>query len=58
MNIELGNARTHQLYHLAEDLGEQNNPAEVMPEKLQEMKRRYEEIRGDDVREVEGLELH
>ena len=47
VNIELGNSPDYQLYHLKEDLGQQNNLAEQEPEKLQEMIRTYEGIKGE-----------
>lgn len=58
VNIELGNAKTYQLYNLANDLGEKHNLADKMPEKLQEMMRTYEGVIGDTVNEVQQLELH
>lgn len=57
VNIELGNSDKYQLYNLADDLGQQNNLAETNPEKLAEMKRLFEEIRGDDAQKIEQLEL-
>lgn len=47
VNIELGNSPDYQLYHLKEDLGQQNNLAEQEPEKLQEMIRTYEGIKSE-----------
>lgn len=46
VNIELGNEKAHQLYHLADDVGQQNNRAQSEPQKLQEMIERYHAIRG------------
>jgi len=57
VNIEIGNDKEFQLYHLADDLGEQNNLAESNPEKLQEMIREFEAIRGDGYGKTEKLEL-
>ena len=56
VNIELGNADQYQLYNLAEDIGEQNNLAESQPDKLQEMIREFEAIRGKSA-DIEQLEL-
>ena len=51
VNIELGNSRDYQLYHLKEDLGQQNNLAQTQPEKLDEMIKVFEAIRsgGEEV---------
>ncbi|MEK9516831.1 MAG: arylsulfatase, partial [Flavobacteriaceae bacterium] len=57
VNIELGNASDFQLYHLAEDIGQQNNLADSQPEKLQEMLTAFEAIRGNDYGSIEQLEL-
>ncbi|XOV91612.1 MAG: arylsulfatase [Bacteroidota bacterium] len=57
VKIELGNSKEYQLYHLKDDMGEQNNLAESNPEKLSEMKAIYEKIRGVENTEVEQLEL-
>lgn len=57
VNIELGNAKEHQLYNLKEDIGEQNNLAETNKEKLDEMITAFEEIRGKDYSNFEKLEL-
>ncbi|MEM9671076.1 MAG: arylsulfatase [Bacteroidota bacterium] len=57
VNIELGNAKEYQLYHLSEDRGQQMNLAEANPEKLQEMVATFEEIRGSEFSSTEPLEL-
>ena len=57
VNIELGNSSDYQLYNLKEDLSQQHNLAESNPEKLQEMKDIYTELRGDETSEVQQLEL-
>lgn len=57
VNIELGNSKDYQLYNLKEDLGQQTNLAESHPEKLQELIRRYEEIKGESESESEPVEL-
>lgn len=51
VNIELGNSSDYQLYHLKEDLGQQNNLAQTHPEKLDEMIMVFEAIRsgGEEV---------
>lgn len=46
VNIELGNLEDYGLYNLKPDPGQQENLAEDMPEKLQEMIVAFEEIRG------------
>lgn len=57
VNIELGNSLQYQLYNLKEDLGEQNNLAESEPEKLQEMIKTFENLRGTGSEKMEQLEL-
>lgn len=57
VNIELGNAGEYQLYKLEEDLGQQNNLAESNPDKLEEMKRTFSEIRGAGPKKIKALEL-
>ncbi|MEX0288292.1 MAG: arylsulfatase [Flavobacteriaceae bacterium] len=57
VNIELGNANSYQLYNLKEDLEQQNNLAEVHPDKLEEMIKAFEAIRGEANEEVRELEL-
>jgi len=47
VNIEVGNSKKYQLYNLKEDIGQQNNLAEVNIEKLEEMIAKFETIRGD-----------
>ncbi|WP_111671714.1 sulfatase family protein [Algoriphagus litoralis] len=56
VNIELGNAADYQLYNLKADPGQQNNLAASNPEKLEEMKKIYQEIRGGESK-VEQLKL-
>lgn len=58
VNIELGNSDKYQLYNLKEDIGEQANLVEKEPQKLEEMKKRYEQLRGSNQKEVKELELH
>jgi arylsulfatase A-like enzyme len=57
VNIELGNSDVYQLYNLEEDLGEQNNLAESMPGKLEEMIAAFKKIRGEGFGEIQQLEL-
>ena len=57
VNIELGNSDVYQLYNLEEDLGEQNNLAESMPGKLEEMIAAFNKIRGEGYGEIQQLEL-
>ena len=56
VNIELGNSSEYQLYNIKQDPGQQTNLATSHPEKLEEMKRTYEKIRGGNTK-VEKLEL-
>jgi arylsulfatase A-like enzyme len=56
VNIELGNASEYQLYNLKDDPGQRNNLAASNSEKLEEMKKIYQEIRGN-VSKIEQLEL-
>lgn len=57
VNIELGNSQEYQLYNLREDPGQQQNLADDNPEKLQEMVRDFEAIRGADYGNTQPLEL-
>lgn len=56
VNIELGNSSEYQLYNLKDDPGQQTNLAISNPEKLEEMKKKYLEIRGDNSK-IEQVEL-
>lgn len=58
VNIELGNHKKYQLYNLKEDIGQTNNLATSNPEKLEEMIKAFNAIKGDSDNEVEALELH
>jgi len=58
VNIEMGNAKEYQLYNLQEDIGEQINLAGQEPDKLEEMKKHYEQLRGSTSKEIRELELH
>ncbi len=58
VNIELGNDKVYQLYNLSDDPGQQVNLAERKPEKLEEMIRAFEEIRGKEYSTIQKLELH
>jgi len=57
VNIELGNAGDYQLYHLKDDLGQQNNLAPSEKDKLEEMIAAFEEIKSGTSQEVEALKL-
>ena len=57
VNIELGNSSEYQLYNIKDDIGEQNNLASSEKEKLEEMIKAFEEIRGAGYTETEALEL-
>lgn len=56
VGIEVGNFPEFQLYNLKEDIGQQNNLAKSNPEKLEEMLKIFESLRGNeynrDVKEV------
>ncbi|GMQ31671.1 arylsulfatase [Algoriphagus confluentis] len=56
VNIELGNSTDYQLYILKKDPGQQTNLAASNPEKLEEMKKIYQGIKGVESK-VEQLEL-
>lgn len=47
VNIETGNSSDYQLYNLKEDISQQNNLAQSNPEKLEEMKTDFKDIRKD-----------
>ncbi len=57
VNIELGNSQEYQLYNLREDPSQQQNLADDHPEKLQEMVRDFEAVRGTDYGNIQPLEL-
>jgi hypothetical protein len=57
VNIELGNSAEYQLFNLKEDISQTNNLAQSNPEKLQEMIRIFEGIRGPNDRQIQPLEL-
>jgi arylsulfatase A-like enzyme len=57
VQIELGNDSDFQLYNLTEDIEQQNNLAALKPDKLKEMLKAFEAIRGDDYGKIEKLEL-
>ncbi|SDA61285.1 Arylsulfatase A [Algoriphagus alkaliphilus] len=56
VNIELGNSTDYQLFNLKDDPRQQTNLATSNPEKLEEMKKKYLEIRGDN-NKIEQVEL-
>lgn len=56
VNIELGNSSEYQLYNLKNDPGQRINLAASNPEKLEEMKKIYQVIRGSGSK-IEQLEL-
>ncbi len=57
VNIEPGNSDQYQLYNLKQDVGQKNNLAQSNPEKLQEMIRSFETIRGKDYSNMQKVEL-
>jgi arylsulfatase A-like enzyme len=56
VNIELGNSMDYQLFNLKDDPSQQTNLATSNPEKLEEMKKIYAQLRGGNEK-VEQLEL-
>lgn len=50
--IEMGNSKEYQLYNIKEDIGQKNNLAEANPEKLKEMIKDFEQIRGASFNET------
>ncbi|MGQ8337635.1 sulfatase family protein [Sunxiuqinia sp. A32] len=57
VNIELGNSEEFQLYNLKEDIGQQNNLAQEMREKLDEMMSKFISLRGENYTNTKQLEL-
>jgi len=57
VGIETGNSLEFQLYNLKDDIGQKHNLAESNPEKLKEMIKEFEEIRGEDYANIEALKL-
>jgi len=57
VNIELGNDKEYQLYHLKEDIAQQHNLAKSNPDKLEEMIKAFEKIRGTAYQKATPLEL-
>ena len=55
--IETGNGNEYQLYNLADDISQQNNLAETMPEKRDEMMRAFEAIVGDSYKKTSKLKF-
>ena len=57
VNIEMGNDKEFQLYNLKKDIGQKNNLAKAQPEKLKELMKNFELIRGNSYKNVEKIEL-
>lgn len=57
VGIQMGNSAEFKLYNLKEDIGQDVNLAKSNPEKLQEMIKTFEAIRGTDYNKVEQLKL-
>ncbi len=51
--IETGNSKDFQLYNLKDDIGQKNNLAKANPEKLEELIKNFESIRGNSYNEIE-----
>ncbi|MCP9237705.1 arylsulfatase [Lewinella sp. JB7] len=57
VNIEVGNDPNYQLYNLADDVGQTQNLAGENPDKLAELVKAYEKIRGTENAKTEPLKL-
>ena len=57
VNIELGNAKDYQLFDLEKDPSQKENLALSNSEKLKELIRDFEKIRGSSVEGIQDLEL-
>jgi arylsulfatase A-like enzyme len=57
VNIELGNSKEFQLYNLKHDIGQQQNQAANNPEKLRDLIKTFETLRGKDYSIIQQLEL-
>lgn len=57
VNIEMGNDKDFQLYNLKKDIGQKYNLAKAQPEKLKELMKNFELIRGNSYKNVEKIEL-
>jgi len=57
VNIELGSSMEPMLFNLIEDLEQQNNLAASNPEKLKEMREAFIQLRGEDYKKTQKLEL-
>ena len=57
VNIEMGNDKDFQLYNLKKDIGQQKNLAKEQPNKLKELMKNFESIRGNSYNNVEKIEL-
>ncbi|WP_372772047.1 arylsulfatase [Mangrovibacterium sp.] len=57
VNIEIANSEEYQLFNLTDDLSQQNNLAKENPEKLEEMIASFEVLRGDNLKQIQDVEL-
>jgi len=57
VNIEIGNSHNYQLYNLNDDIGQKNNLAETNTEKLTQMLKSFEAIRGEGYQNTQKIEL-
>ena len=57
VNIEVGNSKKYLLFNLDTDISQEYDLSDEYPEKLKEMIKRYGEITGDELGEVEELIL-
>lgn len=57
VNIEVGNSPEFQLYNLKDDIGQQNNLASAMPEKVAELMTEFIGIRGETYTKADKLIL-
>jgi arylsulfatase A-like enzyme len=55
--IETGSSKDLQLYDLSKDTSQEDNLAEKQPKKLEEMKRAFEALRGDNFGRIEQIKF-
>ncbi|MFN4197625.1 MAG: hypothetical protein ACK4FS_01215 [Flavobacterium sp.] len=55
--IETGSLNEYQLYNLVDDIYQKNNLAKSNPQRLDEMKKSFELIRGADFDQIEEIQF-
>lgn len=55
--VETGNLENFQLYHLKEDPFQENNLANELSDKLEEMRAAFEKIRGEEYEKIEPIKF-